>query len=354
MGSAIIQLASEAKSRMNLMEAESVAQLPRGAQWQYEPKWDGFRCLLIRDGSRISMQSKSGRDLVRYFPEVASAAAALSSNEFILDGELLIQLDAGYSFDALLQRIHPAANRVKHLAEETPATFMVFDLLRSGTRDLAGLLLMKRRAALERLARQAFGGDGIFRLSPASRNYADGEAWLNTVNEDHDGVVAKRLDLPYRAGARDGMQKIKLLRSADCVVGGFRYAERKLASRKVVGSLLLGLYSKDGLFHHVGFTSGIRSSDRRALTDRLEKIVVPHSFTGNTPGGPSRWTTKRSGEWKAVRPTDVIEVSYDHVSGGRLRHGTKIIRWRPDKKPSQCRMDQLRQTAAKRPLKAAK
>jgi ATP-dependent DNA ligase len=354
MGSAVIQLVSEAKSSMNLMEAESVAQLPRGAQWQYEPKWDGFRCLLIRDSSRISMQSKSGRDLVRYFPEVASATAALSSKELILDGELLIQLDGGYSFDALLQRIHPAASRVKHLAEQTPATFMVFDLLRSGTRDLAGLLLMKRRAALERLARQAFGGDGIFRLSPASRNYADAEAWLNTVNEDHDGVVAKRLDLPYRAGARDGMQKIKLLRSADCVVGGFRYAEKKLANRKVVGSLLLGLYSKDGLLHHVGFTSGIRSSDRPALTDRLEKIVTSQSFTGNTPGGPSRWTTKRSAEWKAVRPAYVVEVSYDHVSGDRFRHGTKIIRWRPDKKPSQCRMDQLRQTAAKRSLKAAK
>jgi ATP-dependent DNA ligase len=339
---------------MNLMEAESVAQLPRGAQWQYEPKWDGFRCLLIRDGSRISMQSKSGRDLVRYFPEVAAAAAALSPKELTLDGELLILIDDGYSFDALLQRIHPAASRVRHLAEETPATFMVFDLLRSGNTDLSVLSLVKRRAALEKIAQRAFEVAGVFELSPASRNYADAEAWLNSVNEDHDGVVAKRLDLPYRAGARDGMQKIKLLRSADCVVGGFRYAEKKLANRKVVGSLLLGLYDTSGLLHHVGFTSGIRSSDRRALTDRLEKIVVPQSFTGNTPGGPSRWTTKRSGEWKAVQPTDVIEVSYDHVSGGRFRHGTKIIRWRPDKKPSQCRMDQLRQTAAKRPLKAAK
>jgi len=264
---------------------------------------------------------------------------------------LIIELEAWYSFDALLQRIHPAVSRVKRLAEETPATFMVFDLLQSGTRDLAVLSLTKRRAALEKLSRHTFEVGGIFRLSPASRNYADAEAWLNTVNEDHDGVVAKRLDLPYRAGARDGMQKIKLLRSADCVIGGFRYAEKKLANRKVVGSLLLGLYSKDGLLHHVGFTSGIRSSDRPALTDRLEKIVTPQSFTGNTPGGPSRWTTKRSGEWRAVRPTYVVEVSYDHVSGDRFRHGTKIIRWRPDKKPSQCRLDQLRQAATKRPLK---
>jgi ATP-dependent DNA ligase len=148
------------------------------------------------------------------------------------------------------------------------------------------------------------------------------------------------------------MQKIKLLRSADCVVGGFRYAEKKLASRKVVGSLLLGLYDH-GLLHHVGFTSGIRSSDRHALTDRLEKIVTSQSFTGKTPGGPSRWSTKRSGEWKAVRPIYVVEVSYDHVSDGRFRHGTKIIRWRPDKKPLQCCMDQLRQKAAKRSSKAA-
>ncbi|BAL08416.1 MULTISPECIES: ATP-dependent DNA ligase [Bradyrhizobium] len=338
---------------MQLMEAESVAQLPRGAQWQYEPKWDGFRCLLIRERSRVSMQSKSGRDLVRYFPEIAAAAAALSPKTLTLDGELIIELDEGYSFDALLQRIHPAASRVKHLAKETPATFMVFDLLRSGARDLSGLPLMKRRAALETLAGKAFQASGLFRLTPASRNYADAEAWLNSVNEDHDGVVAKRLDLPYRGGTRDGMQKIKLLRSADCVVGGFRYAERKQGNRKVVGSLLLGLYDKGGLLHHVGFTSGIRSSDRLALTDRLEKIVGLQSFTGNSPGGPSRWSTKRSAEWKAVRPTFVVEVSYDHVTGDRFRHGTKVIRWRPDKKPSQCRMDQLRQRAATQTFRAA-
>lgn len=338
---------------MQLMEAESVTQLPRGAQWEYEPKWDGFRCLLIRDGSRVRMQSKSGRDLVRYFPEVAAAAASLSPKTLSLDGELIIELDDGYSFDALLQRIHPAPSRIKRLAAATPAIFMAFDLLRSGKRDLSALSLLKRRAALEKLARQAFEAGGVFRLSPATRNFADAVDWLNTVNEDHDGVVAKRLDLPYRGGTRDGMQKIKLLRSADCVVGGFRYAEKKQGNRKVVGSLLLGLYDKNGLLHHVGFTSGIRSSDRLALTDRLEKIVRLQSFTGNSPGGPSRWSTKRSAEWKAVRPTFVVEVSYDHVTGNRFRHGTKVIRWRPDKKPSQCRMDQLRQRAATQTLRAA-
>ncbi|MCP3407531.1 ATP-dependent DNA ligase [Bradyrhizobium sp. CCGB01] len=335
------------------MEAEFAAQLPRGAQWQYEPKWDGFRCLLVRDGSRTSMQSKSGRDLVRYFTEIASAATTLSPKALTLDGELIVERDGGYSFDALLQRIHPAASRIKRLAAETPAIFIVFDLLRSGKRDLFELPLMKRRATFERLARQAFVVGGVFRLSPASRNVADAEAWLSSVNEDHNGVVAKRLDLPYRGGTRDGMQKIKLLRSADCFVGGFRYAEKKQGNRKVIGSLLLGLYDKDGLLHHVGFTSGIRASDRLALIDRLEKIVISQSFTGNTPGGPSRWSTKRSAEWTAVRPTYVVEVTFDHVPGGRFRHGTKLVRWRPDKKPLQCRMDQLRQKAAKRSLKAA-
>lgn len=330
---------------MNLMEAESVTQLPRGARWQYEPKWDGFRCLLIRDGRRLSMQSKGGRDLVRYFPEVAAAASELSEAKFTLDGELIIQLNDGYSFDALLQRIHPAASRIKRLAEETPASFIVFDLLRLASTDLSVLPLVKRRSSLEKFAQRYFESSGVFRLSPASRNFADALKWLESVNEDHDGVVAKRLDLRYRGGARDGMKKIKLLRSADCVVGGFRYSERKQADRKVVGSLLLGLYDDSGLLHHVGFTSAIKSSDRRALTERLEKISSSHSFTGKSPGAPSRWSTKRSGEWKAVRPAYVVEVSYDHVSGDRFRHGTKIVRWRPDKKPSQCRMNQLRQVA---------
>jgi ATP-dependent DNA ligase len=332
---------------MELMEALSVAELPRGAEWQYEPKWDGFRCLLIRDGGRITMQSKGDRDLVRYFPEVALAASAISAGSFILDGELIIQLDDGYSFDALLQRIHPAASRVKRLAAETPASFVAFDLLRSADADLAALPLSQRRSALERFARRHFKGDDTFALSPASRSYAEAKRWLQSAKEGYDGVVAKRLDLAYRGGARDGMQKIKLLRSADCVVGGFRYGEKELAGRKTVGSLLLGLYD-GGLLHHVGFTSAIKSADRLGLTEKLEKIVNKSSFTGKAPGGPSRWSTKRSAVWQAVSPVHVVEVSYDHVSGGRFRHGTKILRWRPDKKPSQCRMDQLRQKSAKR------
>ncbi|WFU28859.1 ATP-dependent DNA ligase [Bradyrhizobium sp. CB1717] len=330
------------------MEAESVTELPRGAQWQYEPKWDGFRCLLIRDGRGVRMQSKSGRDLVRYFPEVASTASAISAGSYVLDGELIIQLDEGYSFDALLQRIHPAASRVKRLARETPARFIAFDLLRSGDVDVGALPLARRRPALEKFARRYFGGNDVFELSPATRNFAEAKRWLQHVEDGHDGVVAKRLDLAYLSGTRDGMQKIKLLRSADCVVGGFRYGEKKQDRRKVIGSLLLGLYDDAGRLHHVGFTSAIKVSDRPGLTDKFEKIVSKRSFTGKAPGGPSRWSTRRSAEWNPVRPVHVVEVCYDHVSGDRFRHGTKLLRWRPDKKPSQCRMEQLHQKSAKR------
>ncbi|MBW7972665.1 ATP-dependent DNA ligase [Bradyrhizobium sp. BR 10289] len=328
------------------MEAESVAELPRGAQWQYEPKWDGFRCLLMRDGDSIRMQSKGGRDLVRYFPEVASAASGLSAKSFVLDGELIIRRDEGDAFDALLQRIHPAASRVKRLAAETPARFMAFDLLQSAGTDLASLPLAKRRPALEKFAQRYFKTSDTFALSPETRNHAEARAWLQRVADGHDGVIAKRLDLAYCSGTREGMQKIKLLRSADCVVGGFRYAEKKQGRRKVIGSLLLGLYDASGLLHHVGFTSAIKASDRPGLTDKFEKIACESSFTGKAPGGPSRWSTKRSAEWQPVRPVRVVEVCYDHVSGDRFRHGTKILRWRPDKKPSQCRMDQLRQKRA--------
>lgn len=333
---------------MEPMEALSVTEIPRGAEWQYEPKWDGFRCLLSRDGGRIRMQSKGGRDLVRYFPEVAAAASAMSAESFILDGELIIHLEEGYSFGALLQRIHPAASRVKRLAVETPACFIAFDLLRSASADFAGLPLSKRRPALEKFARRYFGGKDVFTLSPASRDRAEATRWLQHVEDGHDGVVAKRLDLPYCCGTRDGMQKIKLLRSADCVVGGFRYGEKKQGGRKVIGSLLLGLYDDSGLLHHVGFTSAIKTSDRPGLTEKFEKIASQCSFTGKAPGGPSRWSTKRSAAWQPVCPVNVVEVCYDHVSGDRFRHGTRLLRWRPDKKASQCRMDQLRQTSVKR------
>lgn len=326
------------------MEARSVDAIPRGAEWQYEPKWDGFRCLLSRRGRNVDLRSKSGEDLARYFTELVQSALALKASEFVLDGEIVVPRARAFSFDDLLQRIHPAASRVKKLSQETPALFLAFDLLASASdKKLAASPLRERRPALEAFAKAQFRSSPTFRLSPATTSYATAQKWLQQSGGGSDGVIAKRIDLPYQAGNRDGMQKIKKFRSADCVVGGFRYASNKIAGRKVVGSLLLGLYDDDGLLHHVGFTSAIRQADKPALTDRLEPLIAPPGFTGNAPGGPSRWSTERSTQWCPLQPKLVIEVCYDHFSGERFRHGTSILRWRPDKAPRQCRFDQLRQ-----------
>jgi ATP-dependent DNA ligase len=325
------------------MEARSVGTIPLGENWQYEPKWDGFRCLLRRDGDDIVMQSKSGQDLSRYFPEVEAAARELPEKRFLIDGELVVPVGETFSFDDLLQRIHPAQSRVTKLSVETPALLLVFDLLGRGQRDLAGRTLAERRPELETFAARCFTGAGLFRLSPATSDHERASNWLRSAGGGSDGVIAKRTDLPYQSGSREGMQKIKRHRSADCVIGGFRYAEKEAAGRKVVGSLLLGLYDAGGELHHVGFSSGLKAAEKPALTDRLEAIKASRSFTGNTPGGPSRWSTKRSAEWQPVKSRFVVEVSYDHFTGGRFRHGTSIVRWRPDKKPGQCTMDQLGQ-----------
>lgn len=336
------------------MEARSVDEVPRGAEWQYEPKWDGFRCLMSRRGEKVDLRSKSGEDLARYFPELVQAALALKASEFVLDGEIVVPRGRAFSFDDLLQRIHPAASRVKKLSRETPALFLAFDLLASANnKKLAASALRERRPALEAFAKTQFKSSPTFRLSPATASYATAQKWLKQSGGGSDGVIAKRIDLPYQAGNRDGMQKIKKFRSADCVVGGFRYATNKLAGRKVVGSLLLGLYDDDGLLHHVGFTSAIKQADKSALTDRLEPLIAPPGFTDNAPGGPSRWSTERSAKWCPLKPKLVIEVCYDHFSGDRFRHGTSIVRWRPDKAPRQCRFDQLRQKTAD-PMKLLK
>ena len=290
----------------------------------------------------MRMTSKSGQDLGRYFPEVASAAVRLPERRFILDGELVVQKGSEFSFDALLQRIHPAASRVERLSQETPALFLAFDLLQRGATGLMDAHLPTRRQQLEAFAARCFPKT-LFRLSPASTRLQDARKWLKSAGGGSDGIIAKRLDLPYQAGNREGMQKIKRHRSADCVIGGFRYGERPVAGRKVVGSLLLGLYDDQGILHHVGFTAALEADEKPALTQRLEGMVARSSFTGNTPGGPSRWSTKRSSEWVPVKPKLVIEVSYDHFTGGRFRHGTALLRWRPDKKPTQCTLDQLQQ-----------
>ncbi|MBB4379340.1 ATP-dependent DNA ligase [Bradyrhizobium sp. SBR1B] len=335
------------------MEARSVDEIPRGKEWQYEPKWDGFRCLLSRDGGHVDLRSKSGEDLSRYFPEVVAAALKLKADRFTLDGEIVVPHGKSFSFDALLQRIHPAASRVTKLSQETPALYLTFDLLATAReKQLASKPLSERRPVLEAFAKANLKGS-LFRLSPATTSYATAKKWLAQSGGGSDGVIAKRVDLPYQAGNRDGMQKIKKFRSADCVVGGFRYATNKIAGRKMVGSLLLGLYDDGGLLHHVGFTSAIKADQKPALTDRVEALIAEPGFTGNAPGGPSRWSTERSAIWCPLKPKLVIEVCYDHFSGERFRHGTSILRWRPDKAPRQCSFEQLKQKAAD-PMKLLK
>ena len=320
--------------------------IPKGPDWQYEPKWDGFRCLLTRRGEAVDLSSKSGETLTRYFPELVEAALRLKANSFELDGEIVVPHGKSFSFDDLLQRIHPAPSRVKRLSQETPALFVAFDLLANGKQDIAAMQLNERRPALEAFARANFHGHPSFRLSPATSSYATAQKWLAQSGNGFDGVIAKRRDLPYQVGKRDGMQKIKKFRSADCVVGGFRYATNSAQGRRVVGSLLLGLYDDAGALHHVGFTSAIKRDDRLALTGKLEALIALPGFTGNAPGGPSRWSTERSAQWCPLKPKLVIEVCYDHFSGERFRHGTSILRWRPDKAPRQCTFEQLKQKAA--------
>ncbi|HEY2755665.1 MAG TPA: ATP-dependent DNA ligase [Pseudolabrys sp.] len=325
------------------MEALSVDTIPEGENWQYEPKWDGFRCLVFRDGGKIELQSKSEQSLTRYFPEIVAAVANVKAKRFVLDGEIVVPHGRAFSFDDLLQRVHPAASRVKRLAAETPALLIVFDLLL----DEDGELLTKeplseRRKRLDTFAKNYLRGHRSIRVSPSTTKLSDAKRWLKQVGATLDGIIAKRRDLPYESGNRHGMQKIKNLRSADCVVGGFRYNEGK----KTVGSLLLGLYDAKGLLDHVGFTSSLKSDEKKALTAKLEKLIAPPGFTGDKPGGPSRWSTKRSSEWQPLKPKLVVEVCYDHFSGGRFRHGTRLMRWRPDKAPEQCTMDQLAQKKA--------
>jgi len=316
------------------MEALLAAELPADDGWQYEPKWDGFRCLARRDGEAVTLTSKSGKPLARYFPEVVDLLRAAGDRQFLLDGELIIPLGDALSFEALQLRLHPAESRIRRLAAETPAELMAFDLLELGDQSLAARPLAERRTALERfMAKNRVPG---LLLSPATRDRRTALAWLKRSGGALDGVIAKRLDLDYRPGER-AMIKVKQQRTADCVVGGFRYAEGK----PEVGSLLLGLYDGAGLLHHVGFTSAIAAKDRPALTKKLEKLIEPPGFTGSAPGGPSRWNTERTAQWQPLQPKLVAEVRYDQVTGRRFRHGTGFLRWRPDKSPRQCTFDQL-------------
>jgi ATP-dependent DNA ligase len=290
------------------MEARLVSDLPEGEGWQFEPKWDGFRALARRDCADVTLQSKSGKSLARYFPEIVAALASLACTRFVLDGELILTIGDTLSFDALQQRLHPAASRIAKLSRETPAQMMLFDCLAAGDRDLADAPLSERREALEALYRA--NRNPLLRLSPRTTDAAEARQWLARSGGALDGIIAKRIDAPYAWGER-AMAKLKQHRSADCVVGGFRRADDG-----TVASLLLGLYDDAGALDHVG-------------------------FTGKAPGGPSRWNNGVEKPWEPLRPELVVEVRYDQVTGGRFRHGTRLLRWRPDKAPDQCTMDQL-------------
>ena len=316
------------------MEALLAAELPAGDGWRYEPKWDGFRCLARREGDEVTLTSKSGKPLGRYFPEVVEMLRAMKERRFLLDGELVIPSGDVLAFEALQLRLHPAESRVRKLAAETPAELMAFDLLELGGKALIG----RAPNPAPRSAR------ALCCKEPRSRP--------STVARDRRSRHRSRLAAPQRRGARRrrrqaarpalpsgerAMIKVKQQRTADCVVGGFRYAEKT----HVVGSLLLGLYDDEGLLDHVGFTSAIPAEERAALTKKLEALIEPPGFTGRAPGGPSRWNTERTGQWKPLKPVLVVEVRYDQVTARRFRHGTGLVRWRPDKDPSQCNFDQL-------------
>jgi ATP-dependent DNA ligase len=329
------------------METQSADAIPEGDGWLYEPKWDGFRALAFRDGDEIQLQSKNGLPLARYFPEVIDHLRALKATQFVLDGELVIRVGSQLSFGELQNRIHPAESRVKKLAKEHPATLLVFDLLVDNNAErLTQLPLRERRPKLEAFAKR-FLTTGDVRLSKASTQRKVVDRWFASVGGALDGIIAKRLDCEYRSGDRKGAVKVKKLRTADCVVGGFRYA----TNAKVIGSLLLGLYDDEGKLNHVGFTSGLSDDERKALVRKLKPLIKAPGFSGSAPGGPSRWSTERSEQWEPLNPKLVVEVSYDHVSDERFRHGTRLLRWRPDKAPRQCTMDQIENKAAASILK---
>ncbi|RNJ41390.1 ATP-dependent DNA ligase [Mesorhizobium erdmanii] len=321
------------------MEAKSAGTLPDDTgEWQYEPKWDGFRCLAFKTGNEVDLRAKSGKPLARYFPEVVSMLRDLKTKDFVVDGEIVVNIDGSLSFDALQMRLHPAESRIRRLSLETPAKLVLFDMLAGPNASLMGDPLSVRRKMLEAFVKSA--GHINIELSPCTQDLATAEKWLGDSGRGStDGVVAKRVHEEYRPGER-AMVKVKRLRTADCVVGGFRYLEKS----REVGSLLLGLYNDQGKLDHVGFTSTIARQDRPALTRRLEALRSPPGFTGKAPGGPSRWSTERSGQWEPLRPELVVEVRFDHVTGDRFRHGTRLLRWRPDKKPRQCTFEQIQKT----------
>jgi ATP-dependent DNA ligase len=300
--------------------ARSKAELPAGEEWSYEPKYDGFRAIVFVDGNDLTIQSRGAKPLGRYFPELA-----FPPGRYVLDGEIVIDADdGGQDFGALQQRIHPAQSRIEMLAAQTPARYIAFDLLARDDEELLAMPFAGRRAELEEL----LATTGID-LTPLTHERADAEPWLLS----GEGVVAKDVGAPYRPGQRTGMVKVKRVRTIDAVVVGYRPGKEA----DTVGSLILGLYDTAGELHVVGHSSGLRASEKRALVGKLAAYE-----TGNRGhGDPSRWKNEKELEWIELRPELVVEVTFDHTSGGRIRHGTKILRWREDKRPEECRLEQM-------------
>ena len=308
------------KSPIQPQLARSRSELPLGEQWAYEPKYDGFRAIAFVDGDECLLQSRGGKPLSRYFPEIS-----LPPGRYVLDGEIIIDSADGHEdFGALQNRIHPAASRIAMLAEETPAHYVAFDVLALGDDTLLDQPFQERRRVLENDV------PGPPDLTPLSREPGDAEPWL----EGGEGVVAKDLGAPYRPGERKGMFKIKRLRTIDAVVVGYRPGKEE----DTVGSLILGLYDQDGKLHVVGHSSGLRAKEKRDLVAKLEPYETGHRGHGDA----SRWKSEKELEWIDLRPEQVVEVTFDHVSGGRIRHGTKILRWREDKAPRECKLEQMK------------
>jgi ATP-dependent DNA ligase len=330
------------------MDTRQVQRIPVGEEWTYEPKWDGFRCLAFRDGDDVELQSKSGETLTRYFPEIVDALKAANAHAFVTDGELMIVTGATADFDALLQRIHPAESRVRRLAKETPASYVLFDLLAEGGDAYYEQPLRARRKRLEGFVKRNFEQSDAIRLSPATDDPELAQQWLDGSLARLDGVIAKR-DVPYAFGSRDAVAKIKRRYTADCVVGGFR-----ASADGSIASLLLGLYDDDGLLHHVGFVGSMTAPERKRAGELLQPIVEPPGLTGAAPGGPSRWRRAENAEWFPVRPQIVVEVAFDHVTGHRFRHAARLLRWRPDKPPRECSIEQLLHPGHPSPLDSAR
>ncbi len=330
------------------MLAKLARELPAPDGLVYEPKWDGFRCIVFRDGDEVVLGSRNERPLDRYFPELVEALRRELPPRCVVDGEIVIAGPGGLDFDALLQRIHPAASRIRMLAEQTPASFVAFDLLATGDEDLRPRPFAERRAALEAALA---GAHPPVHLTPATRDSAVATDWFHRFEgAGLDGVVAKRVDQPYRENERV-MLKVKHARTADCVVAGFRWHK----SGGVVGSLLLGLYDDSGTLHHVGVASGFSAARQRELVAELQPLQegaldghpwaawaeAAHDPGGRVPGGASRWNAGRDLSWEPLRPERVAEVAYDHLQGDRFRHATSFVRWRPDRDPRSCTYAQL-------------